>query len=143
VEIEGEEGHKRHALASYFLVYFYEELVESLYFLQQGKNLEEKILGYFSPQYLALVDQLVNHRINKEQTRLADSDYIGLVVHICLTLQRTHQHYLLGHAAASESTAEQQVIAAVGAELNGKLGIRLTAEDIQFLAVILKGSKVQ
>ncbi|MGK7379232.1 BglG family transcription antiterminator [Planococcus sp. 1R117A] len=145
IEVDGREANKRHALASYFLVYFYEELIESLYFLQQGKNPEEKILGYFSPQYLAVIDGLVNQKINKEQTRLADSDYIGLVVHTCLTLQRTEQQFLLepGEGVSSESAGEHQLMEAICEELSEQLAIALTAEDVHFLTVILKGSKVQ
>lgn len=145
VELEGTESHKRHALASYFLVYFYEEIIENLYFLQQGKIPEEKILGYFTPQYLAAVDQLVKQKINKEQTRLADSDYIGLVVHICLTLQRTEQRFLLEPDARSahDSAGEHLLMESICEELGVRLSVPVTAGDVQFLAVILKGSKVQ
>lgn len=144
VEVEGQEAHKRHALASYFLVTFYEELVESLYFLQQGKNPDDNILGYFSPHYLSVVDQLVNQHINQKQTRLADSDYIGLVVYICLALQRTEQHFLLEPAVlANEFSSEFQLMETLGDELRKQLGVRLTGEDVHFLSMILKGSKVQ
>lgn len=145
VELEGTEAHKRHALVSYFLVYFYEEIIESLYFLQQGKIPEENILGYFKPQYLALVDQLVKQKINKEQTRLADSDYIGLVVHTCLTLQRTEDRFFLEpvEGAAMEFAGEHLLMETICDELSGRLSIPLTAGDVDFLAVILRGSKVQ
>ncbi len=144
VEVEGQEAHKRHALANYFLVHFYEELVESLYFLQQGKNKEEKILEYFTPAYLAAIDRLVNKNINHKQTRLADSDYVALVVHSCLTLQRTAQQFLLSPVSEpDEFSNEHQLIKAISEELDAQLAIQLTAADVQFLAVILKGSKVQ
>lgn len=144
VEVEGKEAHKRHALANYLLVHFYEELVESLYFLQQGKNKEEKILEYFTPAYLAEIDRLVNKNINQKQTRLADSDYVALVVHSCLTLQRTEQRFLLEpFKEVDEYSNEHQLIQAIAGELNSQLSIQLTAADVQFLSVILKGSKVQ
>ncbi|WP_223636104.1 BglG family transcription antiterminator [Planococcus sp. 4-30] len=145
VEVNGGEANKRHALGGYILAYFYEEMVESLYFLQQGKNKEEKILGYFSPKYLVVVDQLVDQKINKEQTRLADSDYIGLVVYSCLALQRTEAGFLLEPKNQKEvgSDTEYRLMENVCTELRGRFSIGLTAADVQFLAVILKGSKVQ
>lgn len=120
-------------------------MVESLYFLQQGKNKEEKILGYFTPQYLTAVDQLVDQKINKEQTRLADSDYIGLVIYSCLGLQRTEAGFLLEPKNKAEigSDNEYRLMEKVCTELSGQFSIGLTAADAHFLAVILKGSKVQ
>ncbi|MEK6267763.1 MAG: BglG family transcription antiterminator [Planococcus sp. (in: firmicutes)] len=145
IEIDGGEANKRHALGSYMLAYFYEEIIESLYFLQQGKSEKENILGYFYPQYLAIVDQLVNKKINKEQTKLADSDYVGLVVYSCMTLQRTEKGFLLETIELVEksSTSEYQLIEKVCKELSEQLSVQLTKADTHFLSVILKGSKVQ
>ncbi len=144
VEIEGQEANKRHALANYFLIYFYEELIESLYNLQQGKIQKDKILGYFSPDYLLVVNELVGEKINSEQLRLADSDYTGLVVHMCLALQRTERELLLKPVdAESEPGSEQKVIRTINSELEQQLGVGLRDEDVQFLSVVLKGSKIQ
>lgn len=145
VEVVGRETDKRHALGSYILSFFYEEMVENLYFLQQGKKQQQKILGYFSPQYMIAVDQLVDQKINKEQTKLADRDYVGMVVYCCLTTQRTENGFLLGLEEKKEygTEREHQLMRAVCKELSQQLSIQLTAEDIHFLSVILKGSKVQ
>ncbi|MFG6117746.1 BglG family transcription antiterminator [Thalassobacillus sp. B23F22_16] len=146
VKLIAEESNKRHALASYFLVYFYEELIENLYLLEQEEEeKKEKILGYFSPVYLRVIDKLVNQKINKGQTRLADSDYIGLIVHICLTIQRTQNDFLLPeeYQAASEDTDEFQLIQTIGRELKEELSIPITTSDVHFLTIILRGSKVQ
>ena len=145
VEVDGEEANKRHALGSYILAYFYEEMIESLYSLQQGKNQEEPILGYFSPQYLAVIDQLIDQKINKEQTRLADSDYIGLVVYSCLALQRTEAGFMLKQEDCSgkDSDNEYRLMENVEKELRKRLSVGLTEADVHFLTIILKGSKVQ
>ncbi|MFG6115805.1 BglG family transcription antiterminator [Halobacillus sp. MO56] len=144
VELIADEANKRHALASYFLVYFYEELIENLYLLEQEEEKKEKILGYFSPEYLLMIDKLVNQKINKGQTRLADSDYIGLIVHICLTIQRTQNNFLLpeDYQAAKEDTNEFQLIQMIGRELKENLSIPITTSDVHFLTIILRGSKV-
>ncbi|MDN5710267.1 MAG: transcription antiterminator, partial [Planococcus sp. (in: firmicutes)] len=144
VEVDGAEAHKRHALAAYFLIHFYEELIESLYYLQRGKTQDDKVLGYFNPDYLAGANKLVGEHISDEQIRLADSDYTGLVVHLALALQRTESGLLLeAQEPAGEPNGEYHVIEAICEDLHARLGVALTERDIDFLAVVLKGSKIQ
>lgn len=145
VELDGTEASKRHALANYFLVYFYEKIVEQLYLLQQGKKVEEPVLGYLSSRYLAEIDGLVNQQINNGQTRLADSDYIGLIIHICLTVQRTENNFLLLPVAemATDYTSETRLMEELCTALETSLSVSLTASDLRFLSVVLRGSKVQ
>src|SRR5690606_12803752 len=125
------------------LIYFYEELIESLYALQQGKLPEENILGCLSPPYLAMVNELIGETITHEQLRLADSDYTGLVVHITLALERTERGFLLEPQPESEPGAEHDVIDSICEELTQRLGVSLSGADVQFLSVVLKGSKMQ
>lgn len=145
VEISADEASKRHALANFFLVYFYEDIIESLYHIQKGSQLSEPVLGYFSPESMQVVDQVTNSTLNKEQTRLIDSDYIRLIVYICLTIQRTKNNLLLDEWVKSNNdyTHENKLIEIIGDKLKSMLSIAITNSDIHFLSVILKGSKVQ
>ncbi|EGA91277.1 transcriptional regulator MtlR [Planococcus donghaensis MPA1U2] len=145
IEVNGEEANMRYALGSYMLAYFYEEMIESLYHLQQGKSQKDNILGYFFPRYLAVVDRLVNQTINRGHTKLADSDYVGLVIYSCMTLQRTEKGFLLRTIELVEksSTSEYQLIESICNELSEQLLVPLTKADMHFLSIILKGSKVQ
>ncbi|CAN7509086.1 BglG family transcription antiterminator [Rossellomorea sp. LjRoot5] len=145
VELVAEEADKRHALASFFLVHFYEDIIEALYGMQQGLHLDEPVLGYFKPDYLLAVDKVVNHHLADEQITLTDSDYIGLVVHICLTVQRTEEDFGLQQREPSEEEAlgEFQLMDMICRELKQRLSVSINHLDVQFLTVILKGSKVQ
>ncbi|WP_044338918.1 BglG family transcription antiterminator [Rossellomorea aquimaris] len=145
VELTADEAEKRHALASFFLVYFYEDIIETLYGMQKGNNLNEPVLGYFKPDYLLAVDGVVNHHLAEEQITLTDSDYIGLVVYICLTIQRTEMGFGLQKYEPSEDpdSTEYLLMDTICRELKETLSIPLTNQDVQFLTVILKGSKVQ
>ncbi|UXH46183.1 BglG family transcription antiterminator [Rossellomorea vietnamensis] len=145
VELMAEEADKRHALASFFLVHFYEDIIETLYGMQEGHHLDEPVLGYFKPDYLLAVDQVVNHHLADEQITLTDSDYIGLVVHICLTVQRTEKGFGLQQREPSEEGAprEFQLMDMICGELKQRLSVSINDLDVQFLTVILKGSKVQ
>ncbi|MCM3761948.1 BglG family transcription antiterminator [Alkalihalobacillus oceani] len=144
IELVAHEENKRHALASYVLIYFYEDLLESLYLLQQGKKTDH-ILGYFVPEYFGAIDELLQREAKKAQISLADSDYIGLIVHICLSMQRTEHHFLLelDYPIENDQTAEFQWMAKICRELKESLSIPITENDIYFLTVILRGSKVQ
>ncbi len=145
VELVADESDKRHALASFFLVNFYEDIIETLYGMQKGKMLDELVLGYFKPDYLVTADQVASHYLAQEQITLTDSDYIGLIVHVCLTIQRTEKGYELqeNEPIEAEDSNEHQLMDAICRELEQRLSAQLTSRDRQFLMVILKGSKVQ
>ncbi|RBN36348.1 sugar transporter, partial [Priestia megaterium] len=89
------EANKRKALANYFLVHFNEELIECLFLAEDQQHTDETILHYFYPDYLAEVDRIVHQAINQHHSKLADSDYIGLIVHICIMIQRTKKQMYL------------------------------------------------
>lgn len=145
IEIIGTEPNKRKALARFFLFYFNEELIESLFLLETGNNKQETLLYYLNPDYLLSIHKLVNVSFNRSQLRLADSDYIGFIVHICITLQRKEDGFLFDaeEEDTSELTNEFNLITNICTELENIYSISLAKEDLLFLAVILKGSKLQ
>ncbi|MGN8646791.1 BglG family transcription antiterminator [Gracilibacillus sp. HCP3S3_G5_1] len=146
VSITGGEGNKRKALATCFLFYFHEELLESLYLLQKNNKVEGPVLGYFLPEYLLKIDNIVYHLFDRGQTRLADNDYLGLIVHIAISLQRVEDNFLLEPddiIANGESTRAFQQMSQICEGLKEELSIPLSKRDVHYLAVILKGSKLQ
>ncbi|MGP4040940.1 BglG family transcription antiterminator [Gracilibacillus sp. D59] len=146
IGIAGEEANMRKSLATYFLFHFHEELLESLYILQKNNTLEGPVLSYFSPGHLLIIDDLVHHLFDRGQTRLADNDYLGLIVHIAITVHRVENNFLLEaeeEMVNDESAREFQQISQLCEELKAELSIPLTKRDIHYLAVILKGSKLQ
>jgi mannitol operon transcriptional antiterminator len=145
VEITGKEANKRKALAGFFLLYFNEELIESLFLLEKGKCSEERVLYFFSPAYLLQIDRVVNTCIDTGMARLADSDYIGFIVHLCITMQRKEAGFALEEENSSRSDVrdEYHLVADICRELEKDVPVMFTHEDIHYLAVILKGSKLQ
>lgn len=145
IEIIGTEPNKRKALARFFLFYFSEELIESLFLLENGKSKQEVLLHYLNPDYLLTINKLVNATFNRSQLHLADSDYIGFIVHICITLQRKEDGFLLRteEEDTTELTHEYNLIKKICAELEKVYSISLAKEDLLYLAIILKGSKLQ
>ncbi|MED4229527.1 BglG family transcription antiterminator [Neobacillus cucumis] len=145
VDLIGSEPAKRNALASYFLHHFNEELIESLFLLENQKFNQELILYYFLPEYIAVIDRLVNTIFNRTQQRLADNDYIGLIVHIGITMQRTESSFLLEEEPGPIHNLknEYNLIKDICKELEAAFSVTFTEEDRIYLAVILKGSKLQ
>ncbi|MFJ5716763.1 BglG family transcription antiterminator [Neobacillus sp. NPDC093127] len=145
VDLNGSESNKRRALASYILLHFNEELMESLFLLENEKSFQEVILYYFRPDYLLAINRVVNTTFNHLQHRLAYSDYIGLIVHICITLQRTEGSFLLEEDAdfLNEQTNEYNLIREICQRIESSFSVEFTKDDVHFLAAILKGSKLQ
>ncbi|MGG4267235.1 BglG family transcription antiterminator [Peribacillus simplex] len=144
IELSGTEENKRKAQAAYFLHFFNEELIESLFLLQEGKFPEGKILDYFDPEYLLAIDGVMNSTFNSIQSRLADSGYIGLIVHIYVTLQRNESQFYLekDFKKIRELSDENNLMNKIGKELSTILEVSFTIDDVSYLAAILKGSKL-
>ncbi len=145
VEFHGSEENKRKALASYFLLYFNEDLIESLFLLEKGKGSEQKILHFFDAEYLLEIDRVVNDTLNYRHSRLADTDYIGLIIQICITVQRTKDGFLMENEGSlfNEQSEEYILMEEICKKLQASLSISFTYADKRLLASILKGSKLQ
>ena len=145
VDLTGSESAKRKALAGYFLLYFYEELIESLFLVENGKYTQELIVNYFLPEYIVVIDRLVNTIFNSTKQRLADNDYIGLIVHIGITMQRTDALFLLEEEAGAMNNLpiEYNLIKEICGQLEEAFSVTFREQDLIYLAGILKGSKLQ
>ncbi|MFK4996649.1 BglG family transcription antiterminator [Bacillus sp. N9] len=142
VELSGKEANKRRALAHYFLLYFQEELIESLFLLEKGNRTKATISHYFSAEYLWSIDQVVTDVLSHSQPRLAYSDFVGFIVHTCITMQRTEAGFLLEEAPRdiADFAHEYHLIENISNQLRR---VQLTKNDVIYLAIILKGSKFQ
>ncbi|MDQ0202017.1 BglG family transcription antiterminator [Neobacillus ginsengisoli] len=145
IDLLGSESDKRKALAGYYLLNFHEELIESIFLLENEKCSEELILYYLKPNYLLAIDRLINATFNSFQPRLADFDYIRLIVHIGITMQRTEEDFQLDEDGdfTSELSHEYNLIRKISDELENAFSVEFTKEDLVYLSVILKGSKLQ
>ncbi len=145
VELSGSEVNKRRALANFFLQYFNEELIEFLYLLESGNMPEEKILHYFIPHYFREVIFLINSAFHDESVHPADRGYLELVLHTAITLQRAESQFKIEKnfgLSNKEVAAEIEVMRRISQQLEGKLHISISESDIQYLATVLKGTKL-
>ncbi|WP_282139843.1 BglG family transcription antiterminator [Cytobacillus oceanisediminis] len=145
VELHGSEANKRRALAHFFLQYFHEELIEKLFLLEKRKLGEDRILHYFEPDYLFQVNSIVQTVFSGAPARFADSGYLEVVLHICITLQRILKQRFVGQ---SDTLPEKEVIVEYGlmqqvtSMLEREYDCSFSDGDVLYLARILKGTKL-
>ena len=146
VEIVGLEEDKRNALVSYLFIHFNEELIESLFMISNDRLQNKKILYFLKRDYLKKIDKIVYSYINQSHIKLADSDYIAFIIHICISLQRikkgctlTVQKHDLEHQKSSDAYS---LLLRICNELADYFSIEINNNEIVYLVSVLRGSKI-
>jgi mannitol operon transcriptional antiterminator len=143
VEVAADEGSRRNALASFSIVYFYEEIIDSLYSLQKGQVSALPVLGFYEPELLLATYESLGIVLDQEGVNLVDSDFVGLVVHICLSIQRVRRGNVLQSQGTPDESREYSLMKSVADILRERLSVTITEADVAFWSVILRGSKLQ
>ncbi|KML33678.1 BglG family transcription antiterminator [Rossellomorea marisflavi] len=143
VEVAADEGSRRNALASFSIVYFYEEIIDSLYSLQKGQDSALPVLGFYEPELLLATYESLGIVLDQEGVNLVDSDFVGLVVHICLSIQRVRRGHVLQSQGTPDESREYSLMKSVADILRERLSVTITEADVAFWSVILRGSKLQ
>ncbi|MCS0653199.1 BglG family transcription antiterminator [Cytobacillus firmus] len=143
VELHGTEANKRIALAHFLLQYFHEELIEKLFLLDKGKLGEDRILHYFEADNLRHVNSIIQTVFKGAPARFADSGYLEIVLHACITLKRTLSGFPVERKDLPETevTVEYGLIQEVTSRLGQTFDCAFSEGDILYLARILKGAK--
>ncbi|MGM0777704.1 MAG: BglG family transcription antiterminator [Bacillota bacterium] len=143
VELHGTEANKRIALAHFLLQYFHEELIEKLFLLDKGKLGEDRILHYFEADDLRHVNSIVQTVFKGAPARFADSGYLEIVLHTCISLKRTLRGFPVERKDLPETevTVEYGLIQEVTSRLGQTFDCAFSEGDILYLARILKGAK--
>ncbi|WP_071393949.1 BglG family transcription antiterminator [Bacillus tuaregi] len=146
VGLTGEEGKIRKALVNFYLIYFNNELIESLILLANDQIEKDRILYYLKKSYLKVIDEVVYEKIKHLHTKLADSDYITFLIHICISLQRIEMGFCLSKSEIEleniQSSEEFRFIKEISNDFFHHFAIRLSDIEAAFLVMVLRGSKV-
>lgn len=146
VEIIGREKEKRKALVSYLLIYFHNELIDNLFLLSSDQIPSDRILFCLKKEYLKVIDKVVYQYINRIELKLADSDYIAFIIHICIALQRIEKGYHLSERIQDieliKNSEEYSILTHIQNDLYEKLSIKMNDYELYFLVSVLKGSKI-
>ncbi|GAB7387488.1 mannitol operon transcriptional activator MtlR [Bacillaceae bacterium] len=154
VQIEGSETAKRRAMSSLLMENM--EETDLLAFLssqirrksaRQEKTATERLFGIVEKEILLLAEKAVEEIRDELPYSLADSAYIGLVVHLALALERLRQGEKIEMdpqtLEALKKTREYRIAARIIEKLRKALALEIPEAEIGYIAMHLKGAKLR
>jgi mannitol operon transcriptional antiterminator len=154
VEIEGSESAKRRAMRSLISEYLDESEILSLAkeniqrrSNQQINTVSEKLLGLVEKKKLLIVENVVETLSHGLPFSMADSAYIGLVVHLALAVERIQKgegisidpSYLENQKSAKEYLFAEKIVE----QLENIFQIKIPEAEIGYITMHLKGAKLR
>jgi mannitol operon transcriptional antiterminator len=154
VEIEGSEGAKRQAMRKMIAEYLNES--EILSFARESiqrrstKNINtisERLLGLVEKKKLLVVEKVIESISLDLPYSMADSAYIGLVVHLALAVERIQkgeaitidQSYLQNQQLTKEYKFAKKIVE----QLEQVFQIKIPEAEIGYITMHLKGAKLR
>lgn len=152
IEIEGSEAAKRKAISALI----FENLNESQLIAQlraniQNKSLKaidtasEKLLNLIPKEKLIAIENAL-HNVSKQLSNpLADSAYIGLVIHLSLVIERIAKGEKIEidpiYLAELADTPEFQIAKRIVQQLESDFGLPFPEDEIGYVTMHLRGAK--
>jgi mannitol operon transcriptional antiterminator len=154
VELEGDESSIRRAMSHLISENLDESEILSLAreniqkrSTQQINTISERLLGLVEKQKLQIVEKIVDSIIKELPFSMADSAYIGLVVHLALAVERIQkgegitikQSYLEGQQPTKEYKFAEKIVA----ELEQVFHIKIPQAEVAYITMHLRGAKLR
>ncbi|OYD09865.1 BglG family transcription antiterminator [Paludifilum halophilum] len=152
VMIQGAEDARRKAMRALIADSFPEE--ELLHLLKEPaqtpslgrvERISQRLLGLLEKEHLAVVEEIVRREVSALPYALADSAYIGLVVHIALAVERIGRGETLARTSpeTGKDTREFEVAARMAKELEDGLHLDIPEAEVGSIAMYLRGAKLR
>ncbi|WML42033.1 BglG family transcription antiterminator [Neobacillus sp. OS1-2] len=154
VEIDGDEGAKRRAMSNLISEYLDEAEILSLTReniqkrgAQQIHSISERLMGLVDKKKLVIVEKIVNSIVQELPFSMADSAYIGLVVHVALAVERIqkgegitiNQTYFEEQRVSKEYKFAEKIVTG----LEQVFTITIPKAEVAYITMHLKGAKVR
>ncbi|MFK9092736.1 BglG family transcription antiterminator [Bacillus salipaludis] len=154
VEIEGAEGAKRRAMSNLISEYLDESEILSLTreniqkrSTQQIHTISERLMGLVEKKKLVIVEEIVNSIVQELPYSMADSAYIGLVVHLALAVERIQkgEGIIINPAYLEDQkvTKEYRFAEKIVAQLEQVFTIHIPEAEVAYITMHLKGAKLR
>ncbi|WP_174614820.1 BglG family transcription antiterminator [Virgibacillus ihumii] len=152
VRLEGNESNKRAALSSLITAHIepfqYVSLLKNNIKKQQQTNtISDRLLGLVDPEKLTIIEETVNKAMDELPQKLADSAYIGLVVHLALALERLLKgdsiHMDPDYLAQMEESREFAVAQKMIAHFEEAFQMDIPKDEIGYITMHLMGAKIR
>jgi|GEM_PF-97656 len=154
VQVSGSEMAKRRAMSILIMENITE--VELLAYLRdqiqrkstrQVRTVSDRLLGFVGKEKLMIAEKVVEEIRDELPYALADSAYIGLVVHLALALERLGKSEKIDmdpHSLeALKKTREYQIASGIIDKLRKALDLEIPEAEIGYIAMHLKGAKLR
>ncbi|WP_019120435.1 BglG family transcription antiterminator [Brevibacillus massiliensis] len=154
IELQGSETAKRLAITSLISENLNEyELVarikDTIHRKKQHRvnSVSERVLGLIEKEKLIVVENALRDLEGELPYPLADSAFIGLVIHLALAIERVEKgeniHFREEHLRQLSGTQEYQAAEKMLARLEDMLQMEIPKEEIGYIAMHLRGAKVR
>ncbi|WP_205665336.1 BglG family transcription antiterminator [Pseudalkalibacillus hwajinpoensis] len=155
VQVEGTEALKRHAMSTLLATEFNDSdfftlIKQSIQKKSQGTLLEsasERLLGLVDRDKLLKVEKIVDEVNDELPYMIADSAYIGLIVHLTLAVERIQKGEKIeidnDYLITLKSTKEFNFGRLIGAKLESFFRIHIPEAEIGYITMHLRGAKLR
>lgn len=154
VEIEGEESAKRRAMSQLISEYLDESELLSLTrdniqmkSTQAIHSISERLMGLVEKKKLVIVENIVNSIVQELPFSMADSAYIGLVVHLALAVERIQKgegiKINVSYLEDQKVTKEYKFAEKIVSQLEKVFTINIPEAEIAYITMHLKGAKLR
>ncbi|RBW70717.1 BglG family transcription antiterminator [Bacillus taeanensis] len=154
VEVTGSEQAKRRAMSSLissnfdeseFLTVIRENIQKKS--TQQINTISERLLGLVEKEKLVIVEKAIEEANNELPYSIADSAYIGLVVHLSLAIERILQGEKIefdeSYLENLQETKEYEVAEKIIVKLKKVFNIEIPDAEIGYITMHLRGAKLR
>ncbi len=153
VQVTGKEKDRRAAIRSLLAEHFDEaEILGMLKRSLQRKSgnysdlVRERLLGMVEREKLSTVEEAVKEEIGHLPYSLADSAYIGLVVHLALAVERIEQGETLSFGShllhELQMSREYEIAARIASRLESEFQQKFPESEVANLTLHLRGAKL-
>ncbi|MFD1065896.1 BglG family transcription antiterminator [Oceanobacillus locisalsi] len=153
VEIKGDEVKKRAVLSNLIsrhidLFAFVEKIkTKNKEDNERGETISDRLLGLVDPQKLEKIEEQVQEIGKELPYHLADSAYIGLVVHLSLAIERLQKgdtiHFHEAYKQEIQAEPEYQIAAALIKKLETAFSMTIPEDEIGYITMHLMGAKLR
>ncbi|MGY0691415.1 BglG family transcription antiterminator [Virgibacillus sp. FSP13] len=154
VKVEGDEANKRAAISRLVTTYvdpfdFVSYLKENIQQKSQHplNTISDRLLGMVNPEMLRTIEKRVEQARNELPHDLADSAYIGLVVHLALAIERLKKGDKIKFDQAFmkqiEGTTEYKIAKMMIQDLEVSLAMDIPNDEIGYITMHLMGAKLR
>ncbi|MDY0406139.1 BglG family transcription antiterminator [Virgibacillus sp. 179-BFC.A HS] len=155
VEIAGNEADKRAAITSmisrflspFDYVAMVKENIQHKKTVQPSDTISNRLLGLVDPEKLQEIEDLVRSAKKQLPHDLADSAYVGLVVHLALAMERLQKGDTItfdrDYLQQLENTKEYSIAAKMIRELEKSYQMKIPDDEIGYITMHLLGAKLR